>query len=291
MRLEDQRESTNVEDRRGRRMGGGMRGGLPIGGLGGIVLILLLSFLTGRNPLELLGGMGSMGGGPSVGFQPQTDEPGPPPANDAASAFIKRVLGSTEDAWAKVFAQSRERYNPPALVLFEDATESGCGVGRSSMGPFYCPADRRVYLDLSFFRDLDQRFGAPGDFAQAYVVAHEVGHHIQTLTGVSEKVAAMRQRVSEVEGNQLSVRQELQADCYAGIWGASAAQEGLLERGDIEEGLRAASSIGDDRLQRQAQGRVVPESFTHGSSEQRVEWFRRGLDTGSVQACDTFARR
>jgi predicted metalloprotease len=290
MRLEHRQGSRNVEDRRGQR-GGGMRMGLPVGGIGGILLILLLSFITGRNPLELLGGMGGLGGG-GVGFEePSTGPaPGSVPADDEASIFLRKVLASTEDAWTRVFAQAREQYDPPVLVLFSDATQSGCGVGQSAMGPFYCPADRKVYLDLSFFRDLAQRFGAPGDFAQAYVVAHEVGHHIQTLTGLSDKVGAARQRSGQAEGNQLSVRQELQADCYAGVWGSFAAKSGELVAGDVEEGLRAAAAIGDDRLQRQTQGRVAPESFTHGSSEQRVEWFRRGLESGSVDSCDTFAR-
>ena len=174
------------------------------------------------------------------------------------------------------------------LVLFTGATQSACGLGQSAMGPFYCPADRKVYLDLSFFRELDERFGAPGDFAQAYVVAHEIGHHVQTLTGLSARLQTARQRGGERESNALSVRQELQADCYAGVWGHYAAQEGLLEPGDAEEGLRAAAAIGDDRLQRQSQGTVVPESFTHGSSEQRVEWLRRGLESGSVDSCNTF---
>ena len=284
MRLEGREQSTNVEDRRGRRSGGM---GLPMGGgIGGILLLLVVAYITGRNPLELIGGLGD-GGGAAVDSGP-TDGP---PANDEASVFIRRVLASTENAWEQVFAQSGERYEAPTLVLFTDATESGCGLGQSAMGPFYCPADRRVYLDLSFFQELGDRFGAPGDFAQAYVVAHEVGHHIQTLTGISERVTAARQRASEVQSNQLSVRMELQADCYAGIWGAFATQENLLERGDMEEGLQAAAAIGDDRLQRQAQGRVVPESFTHGSSEQRVEWFRRGLESGRVDACDTFNAR
>jgi predicted metalloprotease len=173
-------------------------------------------------------------------------------------------------------------------VLFTDATQSACGMGSAAMGPFYCPVDRKIYLDLSFFRDLDQRFGAPGDFAQAYVIAHEVGHHVQTVTGLSDRLAAMRSRASETQANALSVRQELQADCFAGVWGHYAARRGLLEAGDAEEGLRAAASIGDYRLQRQSQGRVVPESFTHGSSEQRVEWLQRGLDNGKVESCDTF---
>jgi len=209
--------------------------------------------------------------------------------NDPQAQFVSVVLKSTEEVWEEIFRQRGADYQEPVLVLFTDATQSGCGVGQSAMGPFYCPVDRKLYLDLSFFRDLDTRFGAPGDFAQAYVVAHEVGHHIQTLTGVSERVNAMQQRTSQREGNQLSVRMELQADCYAGIWGHYAARQNLLDPGDAEEGLRAAAAIGDDRLQQQSQGRVVRESFTHGSSEQRVSWLRRGLDRGQLEACDTFA--
>jgi predicted metalloprotease len=190
--------------------------------------------------------------------------------------------------WGRLFSESRESYEAPVLVLFSGATQSACGLGQSAMGPFYCPRDRKVYLDLSFFRELDEQFGAPGDFAQAYVVAHEIGHHVQTLTGLSARLQTARQRAGERESNALSVRQELQADCYAGVWGHYAAREGLLEPGDAEEGLRAASAIGDDRLQRQSEGTVVPESFTHGSSQQRVEWLRRGLESGSVDSCNTF---
>jgi predicted metalloprotease len=249
------------------------------GGLGGLVLLLLVSALTGQNPGDLLS---------TVGPESATVTPGAAPADDPQAEFVGVVLGDTEMAWGRLFAESRETYEPPVLVLFTGSTQSACGLGQAAMGPFYCPADQKVYLDLSFFRDLDERFGAPGDFAQAYVVAHEVGHHIQTLTGVSAQVQAGRQRVSEREANALSVRQELQADCYAGVWGHYAAQGGLLEPGDAEEGLRAAAAIGDDRLQRQSQGTVVPDSFTHGSSEQRVEWLRRGLQSGSVDSCDTF---
>ncbi len=266
--------SQNIEDRRG--MGGG---GMAIGGgLGGLVLVLLLSALTGQNPADFIG----------TGSPDSSVAPGGAPADDPQAEFVGVVLADTEMAWSQLFAQSGERYEPPVLVLFSGSTQSACGLGQSAMGPFYCPADRKVYLDLSFFRELDERFGAPGDFAQAYVVAHEVGHHIQTLTGVSARVGQARQRVGEREGNALSVRQELQADCYAGVWGHYAAQGGLLEPGDAEEGLRAAAAIGDDRLQRQSQGTVVPESFTHGSSEQRVEWFRRGLQAGNVDVCNTF---
>jgi uncharacterized protein len=266
--------SQNIEDRRG-MSGGGMAIG---GGLGGLVLVLLLSALTGQNPADLI----------STVSPDSSVAPGGAPADDPQAEFIGVVLADTEMAWSRLFAQSGSQYEPPILVLFTGSTQSACGRGQAAMGPFYCPADRKVYLDLSFFRELDEQFGAPGDFAQAYVVAHEVGHHIQTLTGVSARVQAARQRAGEREGNELSVRQELQADCYAGVWGHYAAQGGLLESGDAEEGLRAAAAIGDDRLQRQSQGTVVPESFTHGSSEQRVEWLRRGLESGNVDVCNTF---
>lgn len=270
------RRSTNVEDRRG------MRGALPIGGglgLGGLVLLLVISALTGQNPADLINATGTPGDpGATTG----------PPADDQASVFMREVLADIEDTWTAIFQERGATYQPPVLVLFTEATQSGCGVGQAAMGPFYCPADRKVYLDLSFFDELAQRFGAPGDFAQAYVLAHEVGHHVQTLTGLSERVQAERRGLSEGDSNQLSVRQELQADCYAGIWGHYAAQRGVLDPGDAEEGLQAAAAIGDDRLQRQSQGRVVPESFTHGSSEQRVFWLRRGMDAGQLEACETF---
>jgi len=285
MRWQGREGSGNVEDRRGSRVGGV---GLPLGGgIGGIVLVLLLSAVTGQNPLDLIG---ALGGGTGGGVQ--VDPSGSaPPADDPQAQFVSVVLKDTEDTFGQIFQQAGGAYQPPALVLFSDATQSACGLGQAAMGPFYCPGDQKVYIDLSFFRDLDERFGAPGDFAQAYVVAHEVGHHIQTLTGLSEKVNAARQRGDEVAANQLSVRQELQADCYAGVWGNHAAARGLLETGDVEEGLRAAAAIGDDRLQKQSQGRVVPESFTHGSSEQRVLWLRRGLESGQLDACNTFSAR
>jgi len=275
MRWQGRAGSGNIEDRRGMRMA------LPVGGgIGGLVLLLLISALTGTNPIDVINSAPpseSVGTGGSDSVE-----------NDPQAQFVSVVLKSTEEVWEEVFRQRGADYQEPVLVLFNDATQSGCGVGQSAMGPFYCPADRKLYLDLSFFRDLDTRFGAPGDFAQAYVVAHEVGHHIQTLTGMSERVNAMQQRTSQREGNQLSVRMELQADCYAGIWGHYAARQNLLDPGDAEEGLRAAAAIGDDRLQQQSQGRVVRESFTHGSSEQRVSWLRRGLDRGQLEACDTF---
>jgi uncharacterized protein len=277
MRLEGRPGSRNIEDRRG------MGATLPIGGgIGGLVLVLLFSALTGQNPLDLINS-GTSGEPETVGTSGVRED-------DPQGQFVARVLGDTEETWRQVFGERGEAYAPPILVLFTGATRSACGTGSAAMGPFYCPVDRKVYLDLSFFRDLDERFGAPGDFAQAYVIAHEVGHHVQTMTGVSERVSAMRGRVGEADANALSVRQELQADCFAGVWGFYAAKRSLLEPGDTEEGLRAASAIGDDRLQQRAQGYVVPESFTHGSSAQRVEWFRRGLESGKPEACDTFSR-
>jgi predicted metalloprotease len=257
--------------------------GLPVGGgIGGLVLLLLFSALTGQNPLDMINS-----GGPAP-TQSETVGTSGTGADDPQKEFVSVVLADTEESWRQIFRERGQAYAPPILVLFDGATQSACGTGTAAMGPFYCPADRKVYLDLSFFRDLDQRFGAPGDFAQAYVIAHEVGHHIQTVTGLSERLAQMRGRAGERQANALSVRQELQADCFAGVWGHYAAQKDLLEPGDAEEGLRAAAAIGDDRLQRQTQGRVVPESFTHGSSEQRMEWLRRGMDSGNLEACDTF---
>ena len=276
MRWQGRAGSGNIEDRRGM----GMRMGLPIGGgIGGLVLLLLFSALTGQNPADLV-----------TTNSPEEESVGTTgPGDDIQSQFVSVVLKDLEDTWTEIFRERGSRYEPPVLVLFTGATQSACGVGQSAMGPFYCPADRKVYLDLSFFQELDTRFGAPGDFAQAYVIAHEVGHHVQTITGLSERVQSARRGMSDRQANQLSVQQELQADCYAGVWGHFAAQRGLLEPGDAEEGLQAAAAIGDDRLQRQTQGRVVPESFTHGSSEQRVEWLRRGMSNGRVEACETFS--
>lgn len=273
MKWQGRRGSGNIEDRRG------MGIGLPVGGgIGGIVLLLLVSALTGTNPIDLLN---------------QTSEQAPAGTSgtsegDPQKQFVSVVLADTEETWQQVFQEHQERYTPPVLVLFTQATQSACGVGSAATGPFYCPPDRKVYLDLSFFRELDERFGAPGDFAQAYVIAHEVGHHVQTLTGVSAQTSAARSRLGGRAANSISVRQELQADCYAGVWGHYAARRGLLEPGDAEEGLRAAAAIGDDRLQQQSQGYVAPESFTHGSSADRVRWLRRGLDSGHMEACDTF---
>jgi len=244
------------------------------GGIGGIVLLVLVSLFTGADPGDLISSLDQQ--------VPSSAADEGPPADDEMSRFMRVLLADTEDTWTQIFRTQGQQYPTPKLVLFRDATESACGVGQSAMGPFYCPTDRSVYLDLSFFAELDTRFGAPGDFAQAYVVAHEVGHHVQNVTGSLERRGS--------SGNAGSVRVELQADCYAGVWGHFAAKRGVVEAVDVQEGLDAAAAIGDDRLQRQSGGRVSPESFTHGSSAQRVEWFRRGLSTGRVDACDTFAR-
>ena len=297
MRWRQGRRSQNVEDRRGARrpMGpGGARGGMRLGG-GGLILLLLVLWLFGADPKTLLSILAGAGNGavttqlpdPSYGSGAPTPQRGGP--EDEAADFVSVVLADTEDTWTELFATRCQRYQPPRLVLFTDVVRSACGMAQSAMGPFYCPADQKVYIDLGFYRDLRDRFGAPGDFAQAYVIAHEIGHHIQTLTGVSEQVQQQRARVSQTQGNALSVRLELQADCLAGVWANHAHRtRQILEEGDIEEGLNAAAAIGDDRIQQQTQGRVAPESFTHGSSEQRVTWFRRGLETGRLDACDTF---
>jgi predicted metalloprotease len=289
MRWKSGRRSENVEDRRGQRAGGGMRVGGK-GGLGVIVLALVAMYF-GVDPRIVMQGAEILGG---TGGPQQTTRSQPIPAGqDEAADFTKVVLGDTEDTWKVLFQQQlNRRYKEPTLVLFTGSTQSACGLGQAAMGPFYCPADQQVYIDLSFFRDLQTRFKAPGDFAQAYVIAHEVGHHIQTLLGISEQVARQRQRVSETEGNKLSVRQELQADCLAGVWANHAHKaRNILESGDIEEGLNAATAIGDDRLQKQSRGYVTPESFTHGTSAQRVRWFKTGLESGDMNSCDTFAAR
>jgi uncharacterized protein len=269
------RRSSNVEDRRG------MRAGPAVGGIGALVL-LVAAVIFGVDPSQLLE------------QQPQSGAIAPADsaalANEPGRIFVSQVLADTEDTWAELFRSEGVRYEEPTLVLFRGATRSACGTGQSAMGPFYCSLDKRIYIDLSFYDDLRERFGADGDFAQAYVIAHEVGHHVQNLTGTLQRTASLRQRMGEAEGNRLSVMQELQADCYAGVWANHGHRSrNILEAGDIEEGLAAAAAIGDDRLQRQSQGRVVPESFTHGTSAQRVRWFRRGLETGDVDACDTFS--
>jgi hypothetical protein len=285
MRWQGRRESAQVEDRRGRRVGGR---GLRVGGLGGgaILLVLAVSLLTGQNPLELLGSLE----GPVPVERTEVGTPGAPAADDEGSRFVRVVLADTEDTWTRLFADRGARYELPRLVLFSDAVESACGFNSAAVGPFYCPPDRQVYLDLAFFSELHRRFGAPGDFAQAYVIAHEVGHHVQNLLGVSGEVHRLQARADREEANALSVRLELQADCLAGVWGHYANRErDFLEPGDVEEGLRAAAAIGDDALQRQAGRTVQPESWTHGSAEQRVSWLRRGLAGGRVEQCDTFS--
>jgi uncharacterized protein len=288
MRLDDLRGSSNIERQSGMggggHLGAGLGGLLPLlfmgrgMGLGGIILVGVLLFM--------FGGLGGGGGGQAVrdpvGQQATT-------ATSAADQFVARVLQTTEQTWTEKFAASGQDYPEPTLVIYDGYGQSGCGAAQAAVGPFYCPADQKIYLDTSFFNELSQRFGAPGDFAQAYVIAHEVGHHVQTVTGVSEQVRSAQANASEREANALQVRMELQADCYAGLWGRDHAQR--LEPGDIQEAMRAAEAIGDDTLQRKAQGRVVPDSFTHGSSEQRMRWFMTGYEQGSVEACDTFRAR
>jgi predicted metalloprotease len=282
MRLGGERESSNVEDRRG---GGIGRGGLAVGGGIGTLAIALLALLFGVDPSQLLNG--GQDGAPAPPGQTQQA----PPQNDEMSQFVRRVLGSTETVWGEVFSRNGSSYREPRLVLFTNQVQSACGRADAAVGPFYCPGDEKVYIDLSFYDELRSRFRAPGDFAQAYVIAHEVGHHVQNLLGTSDKVTALQQRASEAQSNRLSVMLELQADCYAGVWGYYAKQRGVIEPGDLEEALGAASAIGDDRLQREAQGYVVPDSFTHGSSEQRMRWFKQGFDSGDMRRCDTFNSR
>ena len=290
MRWEGNRESSNVEDL---RSGGGGRGGFGLGGgaigIGTIVIALVGGALLGVNPLTLLGMM--TGGGAPV---QQQQGPAPaPPANDQAAKFVSTVLADTEDVWRGLFQQGGAAYQEPKLVLFRGSVRTACGAGQAAMGPFYCPADQKVYIDLSFYETLKNRMGAPGDFAQAYVIAHEVGHHVQHQLGISDKVRQLQARAGNSgEANNLSVRLELQADCFAGVWGHHAQNaRNILEQGDIEEAMNAARRIGDDALQANAGRAVVPESFTHGTSEQRQRWFMTGLKTGSVKACDTFTAR
>jgi predicted metalloprotease len=274
--LDDARESENVEDRRG--MGGrGFRpGGVGGLGIGGVVLLLVISYFLGVDPSQLLNDSGV-----STGGEPPASTPAGPPGSDPSGEFARKILADTEDTWTTIFERSGQQYSKPVLVLFSDSVESACGQAGSATGPFYCPGDQKVYLDLSFFRELDRRFGAPGDFAQAYVIAHEIGHHVQNLTGNLARGGGLSRRGA----NAQSVRQELQADCLAGVWGYAAARRNRLEPGDAEEGLRAAAAIGDDRLQQESQGRVVPDSFTHGSSADRVAALKRGLQTGDMAAC------
>ncbi len=296
MRWGGERESSNVEDRRG---GGGGGGRMPVGGrgigLGTIAIALVAGWIFGINPLTILGIIG--GGEPEIAQQapePPAGRPAPSgqPAQDERSRFVSVVLASTEDAWGEIFRRGQAQYQPPRLVLFTGRTNTACGLGDAAAGPFYCPGDRRLYIDLRFFDLLRERFRASGDMAEAYVIAHEVGHHVQNLLGTMDKVQAARARMSQQQYNQLSVRLELQADCYAGIWAHHSQQaKNWLEAGDIEEALGAASAVGDDNIQRQTQGVVVPESFTHGSAAQRTRWFKTGFQSGDLRQCDTFAAR
>lgn len=282
MRWRDRRQSEHIEDRRG--MSGG--GKLAIGGLGGLggIVVLVLALLFGADPRQLLEQLPNAGGS---GGGVQTSRP-TNPQEEELRQFVSVVLAETEDAWTGIFRQLGREYRKPTLVLFTDQVQSACGVAGSAVGPFYCPGDQKLYIDLSFFHELRTRFGAQGDFAVAYVVAHEVGHHVQNLLGTMDRVNSARGRMSEEQANSLSVRVELQADFYAGVWANHARNQGIVEPGDIEEALGAASAVGDDRLQREGQGYVVPDSFTHGTSEQRGRWFRRGFETGDVRMGDTF---
>jgi predicted metalloprotease len=309
----DEQESSNIEDRRGDG-GGGFGGGFGGGGFGGgfggpgiplplggglfrggfgLIAIVVISLILGVNPLTLLGGILDGGGdGSYVAPQSQLRTASRPTTNDPETQFVARVLKSTEDVWGGLFQQMGRQYKQPRLVLFRGATQTACGQGQAAMGPFYCPPDQRVYIDLSFFDELSQRFHSPGQFPQAYVVAHEVGHHVQNLLGISDKVDRLRENMSKRDANAMSVRVELQADCLAGVWAFHASRDPgarlKLTDEDVDQALRAATAIGDDTLQKQAQGRIVPDSFTHGSSAQRVRWFKTGLDNGDIRRCDTF---
>lgn len=282
MRWQGGRRSSNIQDRRGQRRGGGL-----IGGGIGTVALLLLAMYFGVDPNLLIEGLQSSGGAAtSVGSQPTEEQL----RSDPLADMVAVVMADTEDVWHEIFAAVGRRYQEPTLVLFTGSTRSACGVGQAAMGPFYCPADQRAYIDLSFYDDMKKRFQAPGDFAQAYVIAHEVGHHVQNLLGISDQVRRRQQNLGEADANRLSVRLELQADCLAGVWANRADKaRAILEVGDIDEALNAASAIGDDRLQMQTRGTVVPESFTHGTSAQRAHWFRAGLSGGELDSCDTFA--
>jgi predicted metalloprotease len=294
MRMDGEEESSNVEDVRGMSGGGG--GGFGIGGrsigLGSIVVALVAGWIFGVNPLQILGLMSGGGGGGGQVVQQQGPAPAPPPG-DAQARFVSQVLHSTEVVWTDVFRESGKTYRPPKLVLFRGQWPTACGEGDAAMGPFYCPNDQKVYIDLSFYDLLSRKLGAPGQFAQAYVVAHEVGHHVQNQLGIMQRVDALRGRGGEAQANALSVRVELQADCFAGVWAKRSQQEQgwRLEPGDVETALNAAAQIGDDTLQRRSRGTVVPETFTHGTSAQRVNWFKRGLEGGSVDRCNTFEGR
>jgi predicted metalloprotease len=281
MRISPTGRSRNLEDRRGARGFGG--GGFGRLGLGGIILLVILAVVFKQNPLALIGMVGAGGAAPPAGVEAPVEDA----AEEPMVRFLSAVLDSTQAFWADAFQRGGGQYQDAKLVLFRDATSTACGYGQAASGPFYCPGDQSVYIDLGFYDELQNRFGAPGDFAQAYVLAHEIGHHVQRLLGTEEQVRQL-QRQRPDQANQLSVMMELQADCYAGAWGHRAAAQGLLEPGDVEEGLGAAAAVGDDRLQRAQTGTVSPDAFTHGTSEQRMSWFRRGFDTGNPDACDTF---
>ncbi len=304
MEWKGRRQSDNIEDRRGQSSGGGFgrnpfgRSGIqiPMGGrrggglsFGTIIFLVVIYFVLkamGIDMLQVLG-EGNMSGG--SGYEQQVGSRPSTPSDDEMTAFVRTVLAETETTWSTIFQQSGETYPEPTLVLFSGSTRSACGQASSATGPFYCPGDRKVYLDTQFFAQLEQQFDAAGDFAQAYVIAHEVGHHVQNLTGVLPEFNRQRQAMGEREANRMSVRVELQADCYAGIWAKSADKEGILSDGDLEEALNAAQQIGDDTLQKRSQGYVVPDAFNHGTSAQRMKWFKRGYDSGNVSACDTFS--
>lgn len=307
MRWKGRSRSRNVNDSRGRG-GGGFPGGLriPMGGgsrragggmgIGTMIIIGIVLWFLGINPLTLLGG--GIGDALTGGFAPKTQSPQTqnaprttPSSNDEQVQFVETILGSTEQVWTKIFTDFGKTYTKPELNLFTGQVRSGCGLASAASGPFYCPADNEIYIDLSFYRELEVKFGAEGDFAQAYVLAHEVGHHVQNIIGVLPQFNKMRQSMGKLEVNRMSVKVELQADCFAGVWGHYVNREGWLERGDLEEALVAATQIGDDAIQKRTQGYVVPESFNHGTSEQRRTWFRRGFDSGRVESCDTFKAR
>lgn len=299
MRWGDMRPSENVEDRRGDSGGGGGRfpiggGGMRLGG-GAVIIIVIVSLLFGVNPMSLLGTLDGGGPGPAqTSAPPAPRAPPSAPASEKADpslAFVQRTLGDTEDVWTALFKNMGSRYDTPRLVLFSRSYPSACGMANSAAGPFYCPADRKVYLDTDFFKELSQRFGAPGDFAAAYVIAHEIGHHVQNELGTMQQFDQTASRMDARQRNALSVRLELQADCYAGVWSFYAAKRNLIDASDVEAGLRAAAAVGDDNIQRATQGRVVPDAFTHGSAAQRARWFKQGLSTGDPRSCNTFAAR
>ncbi|ASV87724.1 neutral zinc metallopeptidase [Ochrobactrum quorumnocens] len=306
MRWQGRRQSDNVEDVRGQqsgglgggfgRGGGGMGGpGFRIvrgGGISGILILVVMFFVLrafGIDPLPLLFGDGSINSTQTQQSSGRTAAEGGTVANDEATQFARTVLAETEDVWSGIFQSRGQTYTPPTMVLFSDGVRSACGMASSASGPFYCPGDRKLYLDLTFFNELANKFGASGDFANAYVISHEVGHHVQNLLGILPRFNQMRQQMSPAQANQMSVRVELQADCFAGVWGYYTDQKGILEAGDLEEAINAAHQIGDDTLQKRSQGYVVPESFNHGTSAQRAKWFRRGFESGKIESCDTFS--